>query len=139
MTMIAVTYGYARVSKADDESESLDTQFHLLAEHGIRPDLVFSDVASGRNQAELTRRKIGIVAIRENIDIRQGSAAGGGQVGQQAGAYLSTGPAGQDLRPPGQGRPRRRSRRLPSRALRLHHQGDRLHQEHRGRAGTGGG
>ena len=49
MTLIAVTYGYARVSKADDESKNLDTQLMLLAEHGIRSDLVFSDVASGRN------------------------------------------------------------------------------------------
>ena len=112
MTMIAVTYGYARVSKADDESKNLETQLLVLAEHGIRPDLVYSDVASGRSlqrpgwqelmagvqegdtvgvafldrlsrnfedgvriQAELTRRNIGIVAIRENIDIREGSAA----------------------------------------------------------------
>ena len=112
MAMIAVTYGYARVSKADDESKNLDTQLMLLAEHGIRGDLVFSDVASASNlqrpgwqelmsrvqegdtivvalldrlsrnledgvriQAELTRRNIGIVAIRENIDIREGSAA----------------------------------------------------------------
>ena len=110
--MIPVTYGYARVSKADDESKNLDTQLLLLAEHGIRRDLVYSDVASGRNlqrpgwqelitrvqpgdtivvafldrlsrnfedgvriQAELTRRDIGIVAIRENIDTREGSAA----------------------------------------------------------------
>ena len=49
MTLIAVTYGYARVSKADDESKNLDTQLMLLAEHGIRDDLVLSDVASGRN------------------------------------------------------------------------------------------
>ena len=49
MTMIAVTYSYARVSKADDDSKNLDTQLLLLAEHGIRPDLVYSDVASGRN------------------------------------------------------------------------------------------
>ena len=112
MTMIAVTYGYARVSKADDESKNLDTQLMLLAEHGIRSGLVYSDVASGRNlqhtgwqelmtrvqggdtivvafldrlsrnfedgvriQAELTRRNIGIVAIQENIDTREGSAA----------------------------------------------------------------
>ena len=84
----------------------------LLAEHGIRPDLVYSDVGSGRSlqrigwqelmtrvqeedtivlafldrlsrnfedgvriQTELTRRNIGIVAIRENIDTREGSAA----------------------------------------------------------------
>ena len=46
MTLIAVTY--AHVSKADDESNNLDTQLMLLAEHGIRPDLVYSDVASGR-------------------------------------------------------------------------------------------
>ena len=112
MTMIAVTYGYARVSKGDDESKNLDTQLILLAGHGIRPNLVYSDVASGRTlqrfgwqqlmtrvqegdtivvafldrlsrdfedgiriQAELTRRNIGIVAIRENIDTREGSAA----------------------------------------------------------------
>ena len=111
MTLIAVTYGYARVSKTDDESKNLDIQLLLLAEHGIRSDLVHSDVASGRNlqrtgwqelmsrvqrgdtivvafldrlsrnfedgvriQAELTRSNIGIVAIRENIDTRKGSA-----------------------------------------------------------------
>ena len=111
MTMIAVTYGYARVSRADDESKNLDTQLMLLAGNGIRGDLVFSDVASGRNlertgwqelmarvqegdtivvaffdrlsrnfddgvriQAELTRSNIGIVAIRENIDTREGRA-----------------------------------------------------------------
>ena len=110
--MIAVTYGYARVSKADDESKNMATQLLLLVEHGIREDLVNSDVASGRNlqrpgwqelmtkvqegdtivvafldrlsrsfedgvrtQAELTRRNIGIVAIRGNIDTREGSAA----------------------------------------------------------------
>ena len=110
--MIPVTYGYARVSKADDESKNLDTQFMVLAEHGIRSDLVFFDMASGRNlqrsgwqelmtrvqegdtivvaffdrlsrkfedgvriPAELTRRNIGIVAIRENIDTREGCAA----------------------------------------------------------------
>ena len=47
--MIAGTYGYARVSKADDESNNLDTQLLPLAEHGIRSDLDFSGVASGRN------------------------------------------------------------------------------------------
>ena len=80
MTMIAVTYGYARVSMTDDESKNLDTQLMILAEHGIRSDLVYSDVACGRNLQhpgwqELTRRNIGIVAIRENIDTREGSAA----------------------------------------------------------------
>ena len=48
MTMLPVTYGYARVSRADDDSKNLDTQLQLLAEHGIRPELVFTDVASGR-------------------------------------------------------------------------------------------
>ena len=113
MTMpIAVTYGYARVSKADDDAKNLETQLRLLADHGIRPELVFSDVASGRSmnrpgwqdlmsrvqpgdtvvvafldrlsrsfeegvriQAELTQRDIAIVALRENIDTREGSAA----------------------------------------------------------------
>ena len=110
--MIRVTYGYARVSKADEESKNLDTQLKLLAEHGIRGDLAFSDVAIGRSlqrpgwqelmtrtqqgdsivvafldrlsrnfgdgvriQADLTRRDIGIVAMRENIDTREGNAA----------------------------------------------------------------
>ena len=109
MTIIAGTCGYARDSKADDESKNLDTQLLLLAEHGIRPDLFYSDVARGRNlqrpgwkeliaqvqegdtvvvafldrlsrnfedgiliQAELTLRNIGIVAIRKNIDTREG-------------------------------------------------------------------
>ena len=107
-----VTYGYARVSKADDDSKNLETQLQLLADHGIRRDLIFTDVASGRTmnrpgwqdlmsriqpgdtvavafldrlsrnfeegvriQAELTQRNIGIVALRENIDSREGSAA----------------------------------------------------------------
>ena len=112
MTMIAVTYGYARVSMTDDESKNLDTWLLILAGHGIRSDLVYSDVACGRNlqrpgrqelmsrlqegdtivvafldrlsrnfedgvrvQVELTRRNIVTVAIRENIDTREGSAA----------------------------------------------------------------
>ena len=104
--------GYARVSRADDDSKNLDTQLQLLAEHGIRPELVFTDVASGRTlqrpswqdlmarlrsddtlvvafldrlsrnfedgvriQAELTRRDVAIVALQENIDTPEGSAA----------------------------------------------------------------
>ena len=46
--MLSVTYGYARVSKADDEARNLETQLGILADHGIRDDLIFSDVASGR-------------------------------------------------------------------------------------------
>ena len=112
MRTLAVIYGYARVSKADDDSKNPETQLRILAEHGIRDHLVFTDVASGRSlqrpgwqalmsvlqpgdtvvvafldrfsrnfeegvkiQAELTRQDIGIVAIRENIDTREGSAA----------------------------------------------------------------
>ena len=46
--MLSVTYGYARVSKADDDARNLETQLGILAGHGIRKDLIFSDVASGR-------------------------------------------------------------------------------------------
>ena len=112
MTMLPVTYGYARVSKADDDAKNLDTQLRLMANHGIREDLIFTDVASGRTmnrpgwqdlmgrvqpgdtivvgfldrfsrnfeegvriQAELTDRDISIIALRENIDTSDGSAA----------------------------------------------------------------
>ena len=88
------------------------TQLRLLADHGIREDLTFSDIATGctlrragwqellsrlrpgdtlavafldrlsrnfedgvRIQADLTERNIGIVALRENIDTSDGSAA----------------------------------------------------------------
>ena len=47
MTMLPVTYGYARVSKSDD-GRNLETQLRLLADHGIRADLIFSDIATGR-------------------------------------------------------------------------------------------
>ena len=46
--MLSVTYGYARVSKADDEARNLETQSRVLDDHGIRKDLIFTDVASGR-------------------------------------------------------------------------------------------
>ena len=46
--MLSVTYGYARVSKADDDARNLETQLGILADHGIREDLILSDVASGR-------------------------------------------------------------------------------------------
>ena len=48
MNMLPVTYGYARVSKSDDDARNLDTQLRLLAHHGIREDLIFTDVTSGR-------------------------------------------------------------------------------------------
>ena len=44
MNMLPVTYGYARVSKSDDDAKNLDTQLRLLAHHGIREDLIFTDV-----------------------------------------------------------------------------------------------
>ena len=46
--MISVTYGYARVSKSDRDDRNLDTQLHELANHGIRQELIFSDVMTGR-------------------------------------------------------------------------------------------
>ena len=51
MTMLPITYGYARVSKADDDSRNLDTQLRLLGDYGVRPNLIFTDVASGRSLA----------------------------------------------------------------------------------------
>ena len=41
MTLLPVTYGYARVSKSDDEARNLETQLRLLADHCNpgRPDL----------------------------------------------------------------------------------------------------
>ena len=49
MTRLPVTYGCAPVSKADDDSKNLGTQMRILAEHGIRDHLVFTDMASGRS------------------------------------------------------------------------------------------
>ena len=46
--MIPVTYGYARVSKSDRDDRNLDTQLRELANHGIRQELIFSDVMTGR-------------------------------------------------------------------------------------------
>ena len=48
MATHSVSYGYARVSKADDEARNLETQLRLLDDYGIREDLIFTDVASGR-------------------------------------------------------------------------------------------
>ena len=46
--MIPVTYGYARVSKSDRDERNLETQLRELARHGIRQELIFSDVMTGR-------------------------------------------------------------------------------------------
>ena len=48
MSTLPVIYGYARVSKADDDSKHLETQLRILADHGIRNHLVFTDVAGSR-------------------------------------------------------------------------------------------
>ena len=47
--MIPVTYGYARVSKTDQDEKNLETQLRVLRDHGIRQDHIFTDVASGRS------------------------------------------------------------------------------------------
>ena len=46
--MIPVTYGYGRVSKSDRDDRNLETQLRELANHGIREELIFSDVMTGR-------------------------------------------------------------------------------------------
>ena len=46
--MIPVTYGYARVSKSDRDDLNLETQLRELANHGIRQELIFSDLMTGR-------------------------------------------------------------------------------------------
>ena len=46
--MVPVTYAYARVSKSDRDDRNLETQLRELANHGIREDLIFSDVMTGR-------------------------------------------------------------------------------------------
>ncbi len=46
--MIPVTYGYARVSKSDRDDRNLETKFRELANHGVREELIFSDVMTGR-------------------------------------------------------------------------------------------
>ena len=62
MSMLPVTYGYARVSKADDDARNLETQLGILADHGIRKDLIFSDVASG-----LTMTRTGWVELMSRV------------------------------------------------------------------------
>ena len=85
--MLPVTYGYARVSKADDEASGrtmnrtgwLDLMFRV--QPGDTIVVAFLDRFSRnfdegvRIQSELTGRDIGIVAVRENIDTSDGSAA----------------------------------------------------------------
>ena len=58
MTVLPVTYGYARVSKPDDAAGDLNTQLRLLTNQGIYPELVFSDVTSGRTMNRLAGREL---------------------------------------------------------------------------------
>ena len=111
-TMIPVTCGYTRVSKTDDITRNLETQFHILQQYGIRQEHIFSDEMSGssmsrpawnelmtrirpndtivvvwldrfprnfeegvRIQAELTRQRIGIISVKEDINTADASAA----------------------------------------------------------------
>ena len=46
--MIPVTYGYVRISKSDRDERNFETQLRELANHGIRQELIFSDVMTGR-------------------------------------------------------------------------------------------
>ena len=46
--MILVNYGYARLSKSDRDDQNLETQLRHLANHGIREELIFSDVMTSR-------------------------------------------------------------------------------------------
>ena len=58
MPMLPVTYCYARVSKDDGDARNLDTQLRLLVDHAIHPELVFSEVASGRPMNRLGGREL---------------------------------------------------------------------------------
>ena len=40
--------GYARVSKSDRDDRNLETRLRELANHGIRQEIIFSDVMTGR-------------------------------------------------------------------------------------------
>ena len=48
---IPVTYGYARVSKTDDATRNLETQLHILREHGIRDEHTLTDVMTGSSMS----------------------------------------------------------------------------------------
>ena len=42
-SLIPATYGYARVSKADDATRNLETQLHIIQEFGLRNNRIFTD------------------------------------------------------------------------------------------------
>ena len=43
----AIVYGYAWVSRSDDDFRNLDTQLRPLSDHGILDELIFLDAARG--------------------------------------------------------------------------------------------
>ena len=49
--IIPVTYGYARVSKADDANRNLETQVHILQELGIRKGHIFAGEVTGSSRS----------------------------------------------------------------------------------------
>ena len=59
--MDPAVFGYIRVSQAEGES-GLSTQRHILTDHGLRDDRIFTDVASGRNM-----RRPAWMTIRETL------------------------------------------------------------------------
>ena len=71
--MISVTYGYARVSKAERDEKNLETQLNELDKYGIRRDLIFVDDATGMNykrpgwEALMERVQPGNVIVAYNI------------------------------------------------------------------------
>ena len=71
--MISVTYGYARVSKAERDEKNLETQLNELDKYGIRRDLIFGDDATGMNyqrpgwEVLIERVQSGDVIVAYNI------------------------------------------------------------------------
>ena len=71
--MIPVTYGYARVSKAERDEGNLETQLNELDKYGIRRDLIFVDDATGMNyqrpgwEALMERVQPGDIVVAYNI------------------------------------------------------------------------
>ena len=49
--IISVTYGYARVSKADDGTRNLETQVHMLQELEIRKGHIFAGEVTGSSRS----------------------------------------------------------------------------------------
>ena len=58
----SLRYGYIRVSRASEKSRNLETQRQALLDYGIRPELTYSDVQSGR-----TMERDGWLALLEVV------------------------------------------------------------------------